>query len=91
MLFNNFADYDKIKDKLSVSTRKEGDRFTLKRRNITKPLKKIMAEEGIPAQLRDRIIVIRDGENPVFVEGIGVNAEYLPDENTAVLIKFSID
>ena len=91
LLFNNFADYDKIKDKLSVSTRKEGDRFTLKRRNITKPLKKIMAEEGIPAQLRDRIIVIRDGENPVFVEGIGVNAEYLPDENTAVLIKFSID
>lgn len=91
LLFNNFADYDKIKDKLSVSTRREGDRFTLKRRNITKPLKKIMAEEGIPAQLRDRIIVIRDGNLPVFVEGIGVNAEYLPDENTSVLVKFGID
>ncbi len=91
LLFNNSADYDKIKHKLNVSTRKEGDRLTLKRRNITKSLKKIMAEEGIPAQLRDRIIVIRDGESLVFVEGLGVNAEYLPDEKTSVLIKFSID
>ena len=92
LLFNNFADYDKIRtNKLSVSARKEGDKFTVKKRNITKPLKKLYAEAKIPAQLRDRIIVIRDGDTPVFVEGFGVNAGYLPDENTTRVIEFSVN
>lgn len=88
LLFNNYADYDKIKHKLSVGSRKEGDRFTSAKRKITKPLKKLMAEAGVPAQLRDRIIVVRGGDTPVFVEGFGVNAQFLPDENSVTLIKF---
>ena len=36
----------------------------------------------IPLSKRNEIAVLRDGENIVWVEGIGTDGNYLPDENS---------
>ena len=79
---NRGIDMDKIKYKLVASSRKEGDRIYIKNRKITKSLKKAFNEMKIPLSKRNEIAVLRDGENIVWVEGIGTDGNYLPDENS---------
>ncbi len=78
----NCFDMDKIKGELVLSFRKPHDEFTLKKRKVTKSLKKLFNELKIPKEKRETIAVIRDSKNIVFVEGIGVNAPYMPSEET---------
>ncbi len=75
-------DADKISGSLMLSSRREGDRFTFTNRKITKRLKKLFNEMKIPVSDRDKIAVLRDGENIIWVEGVGVNAHYIPDESS---------
>ena len=78
----NGIDMDKIKNKLVATSRKDGDRIYIKKRKITKSLKKAFNEMKIPATVRNEIAVLRDGENIVWVEGIGTDGNYLPDKNS---------
>lgn len=82
-------DGDKIKDKLILTSRKDGDRFSFRNRKISKSLKKLFNEMKIPVCERDKAAVLRDGENIVWVEGVGISSAYMPDENskTIFLIK----
>ncbi len=75
-------DGDKLSDVLFISSRLEGDKFTFKSRGVTKSLKKLFNEMKIPVENRNRLAVIHDGKNVVWIEDIGVNAMYIPDENT---------
>ncbi len=75
-------DVSKIKGQLSLSSRREGDRFTFIKRKVSKSLKKLFNEMQIPVREREKMAVLRDEENIVWVEGIGVNAPYIPDENS---------
>lgn len=75
-------DGDKISDTLFVSSRLEGDCFTFKSRGVTKSLKKLFNEKKIPVEERNKLAVLHDGKNVVWIENIGVNAMYIPDENT---------
>ena len=90
MLFNNYADYDKIISGPVATRRHEGDKFTLQKRKATKPLKKLLNELKVPAALRDSLVMVRDGGDIVFAEGIGVSEKYKIDINTAQAVKFSV-
>lgn len=79
-------DADKIKDGLFVSSRLEGDTFTFKSRKVTKSLKKLFNEMKIPVEKRNRLSVLHDGKNVVWIEDIGVNAMYIPDKNTQKIL-----
>ena len=74
-------DFSKIKGKLMLSSRREGDRFTFVKRKVSKSLKKLFNEMSIPLNERGKIAVLRDEENIIWVEGVGVNAPYIPDGN----------
>ncbi len=83
----NYAiDADKFCSDIYFSSRQEGDRFTSKRRGVTKSLKKLFNEMKIPANERNSIPVLHDGDSVVYVEGIGVNAFYQADENSENII-----
>lgn len=75
-------DRDKLKGELLLSGRLPGDKFTFKKRRITKSLKKLFNEIKVPEEKRGSIAILRDGENIVWVQGVGVNAMYIPDEAT---------
>ena len=79
-------DGDKIIDKLFLTSRKDGDRFSFRDRKVSKSLKKLFNEMKIPAEKRNSVAVLHDGENVVWIEDIGVNAIYIPDENTQKII-----
>lgn len=77
------ARYDKIKNRLILRTRMTGDSFTFKGRNVTKTLKKLFIEDKIPKEQRDKIIVLSDeSENVIWLQGYGVNKEYIPKSKT---------
>ena len=76
LLFKNSFDYDTITNVLVSRSRKEGDKFTLAGRNVTKSIKKLFNEMKIPVQIRDEIILIESAGKIVFVEGAGVCEEF---------------
>jgi len=75
-------DADMIEGDLYISSRKEGDRFTFYNRKVTKSLKKLFNEMKIPSEVRNSIAVLHDEENVIWVEGVGVNARYIPKKET---------
>ena len=87
----NSFDADKLESELFVSSRQAGDKFTFTDRKITKSLKKLFNEKKIPVKNRNRIAVLHDGNNVVWVEDIGVNSMYIPDEKSQKIITIKKD
>lgn len=83
----NAIDADKLKGDLHMSSRKDGDRFYSYSRHNTKTVKKLFNEMKIPAEERNRVAILRDGENLIWIDGVGTDGKYIPDINsTNVLI-----
>lgn len=86
-LFDNFPDYDTIPLTSVFRTRRSGDRFTLKNRNITKPLRKLFTETKIPAEIRDSIVLLSDGSRILWTEATGPCRECaVTDKTKRVLV-----
>lgn len=89
-LFNTLIDCDTIKKCLTVSTRKSGDYFHQHGRNAGKSLKKLFNEVKIPTHLRDKVLIVRDGDKIVFVEGFGVSEKYSINANSENILEVEI-
>lgn len=76
--FKNALDCDKIKGNVFIRPRMEGDRYRPAGRKVTKTLKKLFNEAGIPAAERSGIPIIADQEGILWVAGFG------PDERCRV-------
>lgn len=85
-VYNEFLfdriDCDKIIGKLSLRNRREGDKFTISRRNVTKSLKKLFCEESIDLNERYKVPIIADDKAVLWVNGFGVNKSYEADDKT---------
>lgn len=89
LLLDNLIDYDTIYGNLVLRSRKEGDKITLRKRNVTKTLKKLFIEENISREERDVLPVLADEHGVVWVYGFGVNKRnaITPNTNKAMVIK----
>ena len=83
-------DFDKIKGKLFLRKRKQGDRITLPVRKVTKSLKKLFNEMKITPELRDNIYVIADAKGVVWAEHVGVDLRVAPDNKTQNFVHINI-
>ncbi len=54
-------------------TRRAGDKFTLAKRKVTKSLKKLFNELKIPEEKRDSVLILADGSEVLWIEGVGVS------------------
>ncbi len=72
-LLDNLIDCDTISGKLTLRTRREGDEITLLKRRVTKSLKKLFIESGVPREERGFVPVLADSDGVVWVCGFGVN------------------
>jgi len=81
-LLINRIDCDKINRVLTLRSRRPGDQIRLLGRGVTKSLKSLFQEAGIPASGRDKVCVLCDGESIVWVEGFGVSETAACDEAT---------
>ena len=82
-------DYDKIRGKLFLRTRKDGDKFSPFGLNGSKKLKKYFIDKKIPKEDRDFIPLLVDEENIVAVIGYDINNKYRIDENTKNILSIN--
>ncbi len=82
LLLKEAIDCDKIVGSLTVRTRLPGDKLTLCGRNVTKTLKKLFNEAGVPENRREALPVIADDNGVVWVLGFGPDKRVKTDENT---------
>lgn len=69
--FKSVVDCDRIKDNAVVRARAAGDLFCPAGRGVTKTLKKLLNEAGVPAGERSRVPVAADAEGVFWVGGFG--------------------
>ena len=78
-------DFDKIKGKAVIRSRKEGDKADI--HGGTKTLKKLFIEEKIPAEKRSSVAVAADDEGVLWVEGLGAaRRARLSEETVSVAV-----
>ncbi|MGI6745276.1 MAG: tRNA(Ile)-lysidine synthase [Firmicutes bacterium ADurb.Bin300] len=87
LLMKNLIDYDTICGKLTLRGRKQGDKITLPKRNVTKTLKKLFNEERIDEKIRDLIPVLADEHGVVWVFGIGTDLKNAANEKSTNVIR----
>ncbi len=91
LLLKNRIDCDKIKGKLTVRTRNEGDSIRLCGRNCTKSLKKLFNELKIPTEERDILPIAADDEGVVWIYSVGVAERVKIDANTQNTVAFNVN
>ncbi len=85
-VLDNLIDCDKINGKLFLRTRKEGDKFDLYKRNVSKSLKKLFSELNIPVEKRNEIPVICDDGGVVWIYSVGTSARCHITESSSNII-----
>ncbi len=83
-------DRNKIKGKLKVRNRREGDIFQPFRMKGSKKLKDYFIDEKIPKEKRERIPIICDNENIIWVGGYRMNHKYRITRSTERKTKIEI-
>lgn len=75
LFFHNLLDYDTILNISCVRSRRAGDIFRPAGRGVTKTLKKLFNEAGIPPVRRDRVVILESEGRIVWMEGFGASRE----------------
>ena len=75
-------DFDKIPQNSVIRNRRAGDKFTFKKRGLTKSIKKIFSEMKIPLSQREKIPLIASGSEIIWCENLGVSKKYIPSKAT---------
>ncbi len=86
----NQADYARITmlhSALVLRCRLPGDRFRPSGRGISKSLRKFMNEESVPPRERDRLPLLADGSEVVWLYGFGFADGLAPDEGSRKVLE----
>lgn len=89
--YTKCINYDKIKFNLQLRTRKEGDYISVYADGRTKKLKNYFIEQKIPAQYRDRVLLVADGSEIVWIVGFRVSESYKITRTTDNAVCLSIN
>lgn len=83
----------KIDGNVVLRTRQAGDALYFAARNVTKRLKKLFQEAGIPARQRDEIPLLADDTGVLWVEGFGPHGrvELSADQRHATILMIEIE
>lgn len=82
-----YFDFEKVKGKLSVTSRMEGDRIRPIGLGGTKKLKDLFIDLKIEREKRDYIPVLRDENGVMWVMGYRLSEDYRVDAHTKKLLK----
>ncbi|MGI6772525.1 MAG: tRNA lysidine(34) synthetase TilS [Acutalibacteraceae bacterium] len=86
----NLLDYDKMASVIIVRGRNPGDKLRIKERGLTKTLKKLYSEQGLPQNLRAVNPVMADEAGVIWVNGFGADERCAADKNSKNCILISI-
>lgn len=83
-------DYDKINTNLSLRTRQAGDFIVLNHSSGTKKLKDYFIDEKIPRQQRDKIPLLTNGKEILWLIGVKTTHSCCVDKNTKNILYVQI-
>lgn len=81
-----YFDFNKIKGNLYIRNRKNGDRFVPFGMNGSKKIKDYFIDNKIPREKRDRIPLLVDKENILWIIGYGVSDLYKVSQDTTKIL-----
>ncbi len=90
-VLENLIDCDTIEGNLVLRTRENGDSITLKKRNVTKTLKKLFNESNVPVTERDFLPVLSDNSGIVWVYKFGTNKRNFVTEKSKNIICVEVE
>jgi tRNA(Ile)-lysidine synthase len=82
-------DYDKIRGRVVVRSRKFGDKIQLKGRNFSSSVKKLINEKILPS-IRPTLHFLEDEDGTIYAEGIGVADRVAIDNETSKFLMISV-
>ena len=88
--YTKWIDYDIIKVRLSVRTRRMGDYFVTGADGGRKKLKEYFINEKIPGKYRDKMLLVADGSHIVWIPGRRMSAAYQVRNETRQILEIKI-
>ena len=88
--YTKWFDYDRICDTLSVRTREPGDYFMIGNGN-TKKLHRFFIDEKIPEELRDKILLLAEGNHILWIVGYRISEHYKITDATRNILEVRVD
>ncbi len=90
-LFKNAIDCDIIFSNLVIRSRRTGDKLKQSGRGITKELRRLMNEKGIPAEKRDEVIILADDKGVIWAQGFGADEKYAVSDKTENVVVIEVE
>lgn len=84
-------DYDIISQDLCLRTRQAGDYITIHPDGRTQKLKSFLINEKVPQERRDDMMLLADGHNILWIEGLRTNCRYHIGGHTKRVLEIQID
>ncbi len=85
--YTKWFDYDKIKNRLYLRTRKPGDYFILDANGHRQKLKDYWINEKTPKDRRDRILLLADGSHILWIIGYRISEHYKVARDTKRILE----
>lgn len=90
-IYTKWLNYDRIKSNLLLRTRKPGDYLVINSSGGRKKLKDYFIDEKIPQHKRDKVLLLADGSQIVWVVGWRISEAYKICEDTRQILKIEIE
>ena len=88
--YTKWLDYDIIKHGLSVRTRRPGDYLTVDEKGSRQKLKSYFINEKIPREAREKMPLIADGQEIVWLPGLRMSRAYHVGSGTDKILEIKI-
>ena len=90
-IYTKWFDYDIIKDTVMVRTRRPGDYLTIDDSGSRQKLKALFINEKIPQEKRDKIWLVADGQQILWVIGYRMGHTARITDRTKTILEITID
>jgi len=90
-IYTKWFDYDIIKCTVKIRHREPGDYIVIDRQGRTQKLKQYFINEKIPQNMRDKIWLVADGKEIMWIVGYRQSNGYQITENTTKIIEISFE
>ena len=87
--YTKWFDYDKMRHGVVLRTRRPGD-FLANGENTHKKLKSYLIDSKIPREERDRLLLLADGSQVIWIVGMRISEDYKVTEQTKRILKVQI-
>jgi tRNA(Ile)-lysidine synthase len=84
-----YVDADRLENALTVGGPREGERMRPLGMAGTKKLSDVLMDAKVPARLRSRVPVVRDGDRVVWVAGVRLSEAYRVAEDTRRVVRLA--